>query len=159
MIINNSAFRGGYIALLSTIIISAVLLTMTVGAGQSGWFTRFEVLRTEAKLESQLVTKGCINEVIAKLINDPTWMGDTTITKNSGICYVYPIQKNYPYNNYVIIKVRGDVRNSVTNIISEFDMAEIYLDSSPRALPIAPPQSIANIIPIKKSLLEVGVMP
>lgn len=151
--------KGGYIALLSTVIISAVLLSMTVGAGQSGWYTRFVVLGAEAKLQSKIVASGCIEEALAKLMIDLDWSGDATSTYGVGTCYVYPVQINYPQNQIVTIRVRGEVQGAFTNIISEFEMKDISLTSIPKAITATPPLTPSNILPTAKSFLEVGVMP
>ncbi len=157
---NNSInYNGGYIALLSTIIISAVLLSMTVGAGQSGWYTRFMVLGAEAKLQSHIVASGCVSEALARLIIDLDWSGDVTSTYGAGTCYVYPIQNNFPQNQIVTIRVRGEVRGAFTNIVSEYEMKDINLSSNPKAIPVTPPLTSSNILPTVKSFLEVGAMP
>ena len=156
---NLNTVNGGYIALLSTVIISAVLLSMTVGAGQSGWYNRFMVLGAEAKLQSKIVASGCINEALAKLMIDLDWSGDATSTYGVGTCYVYPVQINYPQNQIVTIRVRGEVRGAITNIVSEFDMKDINLTSDPKAVPVTPPLTSGIILPAVRSFLEVGVMP
>ncbi len=149
----------GYIALLSTIIIGAVLLTITVGAGQSGWFTRFAVLGAEAKFQSHTLASGCINQALATVLVNPKWNGNATTTYSYGSCYVYPLQKHYPHPHVVTIKAQGVVRGAITNVVSEFNMADIHIDESPEAVPVPPPQSSPDVVPTVDSFLEVTVMP
>lgn len=151
--------NDGYVALISSIIIGAVLLTMTASAGKSGWYTRFMVLGAEAKQQSRTLAAACINEALARVMIDPIWNGDATSTNAIGTCYMYPIQKNYPQNNWVTLRVRGEARGAVTNIVSEFNMHEIHLNVVPEIIPVVPPQTSSNIVPIVKSFMEVGVMP
>ena len=151
--------QEGYIALLSTIIIGAVLLTMTIGAGQSGWYTRFMVLGTEAKQQSKTLASGCINHALARVMADTVWHGDATTTSNAGTCYVFPVQKNFPEINHVTIRVRAVVRGAMTNLVSEFNMNDINVNTTPQSVPISPPLISPNIAPSINSIVEVGVMP
>ena len=156
---NQSTYTQGYIALLSTIIIGAMLITITVGAGRSGWYTRFALLGAEAKMQSHTRATGCVNQALAILLINPRWNGDVTATYSDGTCYVYPLQKNYPQPQLVTIKVRGEVQGAITNLVAEFNMMEINIGVISGVVPIVSQHTSANVVPTTDSIWEVGVMP
>lgn len=151
--------NNGFVALLSTIIIGAVLLIITVSAGQSGWHTRFIVLGTEAKQQSRMVARGCIQKALAKLLIEPNWGGDATSTYSEGTCYVHPIQSDFSLSSVVTIQASGEVRGAMTNIVSTFNMQDINMTGVPEAVAATPPQTPSNNLPTEESYLEVQVMP
>ncbi len=155
----NYTHCNGFVALLSTIIIGAVLLLITVSAGQSGWYTRFIVLGTEAKQQSRMFASGCIQEALAKLLIEPNWVGDATSTYSEGTCHIHPIQSDFSLSPLVTIQASGEVRGAMTNIVSTFNMQDINMTGVPEAVPATPPQTSNNILPTEESYLEVEVMP
>lgn len=134
---------NGYIALMATIIIGAVLLVMTVEMSQTGWSTRFLILGTEAKAESLALAHSCADLAVAKIMTNPTYLGNSTTTLVSGYCYIFPLLIDTPSPNLLTVKVRGVVRQAVTNLEQQYDMADIYLDEV--ALPANPPTGTNNL--------------
>ena len=132
---------------------------MTIGAGQSGWYTRFMVLGAEAKQQSKILASGCISHALARVMADTVWNGNATMTSYAGTCYVFPIQKNFPEVRKVTIQVRAVVRGAMTNLVAEFDMNDINVDTTPQSVPISPRLISPNIAPSMNSIVEVGVMP
>ncbi|MES2966331.1 MAG: hypothetical protein V4668_00925 [Patescibacteria group bacterium] len=153
-----NSLQRGYVALLSVIIIGAMLLTMTIGVGQSGWYTRFMVLGAEAKQESKTLAANCMNEAIAHIMVDPLWRGSATTSYGSGVCYVYPIQIHYPQTQQITIRTKAEVRGAITNLVSEYNMQSIHLDTIPLDVSVLPLPS-AVIIPTQQSLIEIEAMP
>lgn len=73
--------NGGYIALMATIIISAILLIMVTQESFSGWHARFNVLGTEQKEQAIALSDGCINQAITGLVAGlPYQKGATSTT-------------------------------------------------------------------------------
>lgn len=152
--------ESGYIALLSTIIIGAVLLVMTVEAGRLGFSTRFMVLGSESKEQSRIQAIGCAEQAVAMVLADVQWHGEATTSDSyAGSCYVFPIQKNYPGTGQMTVRVQSVVRGSVTSIVKVYDMNEIRQVSTPVPLPIPSPTVVPDILPSAISWSEVPTLP
>lgn len=101
---------------MATIIISLILLVMTVEQGSSGWYSRFNILGTEAKEQATSLAEGCAEQAMAKLLTDPTYTGGATTTTPAGTCYIFPIQTNFPTIGLLTLQTQGVVKNSYTNL-------------------------------------------
>ena len=150
---------GGYVALLSTMIIGAMLLIMTMEAGQLGWHTRYLVLGTEAKEQSRTIAENCTNQAVAHLITDVNWTGSATNTYKFGTCYVWPLQKNYPVREQLTIKVQTVVWGRVTNLVSVYDMGDINQTAEVTHQPPQPIIDPLRLMPQIISVTEFAVMP
>ena len=84
--------KSGYIALISTILLSVALITLVVTIGFSGFLTRFNILITEAKEVSVNLAEACINLAILKIVEDPAYPGNETINVGGSQCLIRPIQ-------------------------------------------------------------------
>ena len=127
------SLESGYVALLSTIIIGAVLLLATVELAASGWSTRFAVLHNEAKAQSVRLAQSCNAAALAQLLIQPLYLGDATSTGGGGICHVYLLQKNYPTAGMLTIKTRAEVNSSVTEITQQYNLYAIHQGDTPAA--------------------------
>lgn len=152
--------ESGYIALLSTIIIGAVLLVMTVEAGRLGFYTRFIVLGSESKELSRVLALGCAEQAAALVVTNPVWLGSATTTDSVvGSCYIFPIQKNFPNVGEMTIRVQSVVRNSVTNVVKVYDMHEVRLVNAPVPLPLFVPGVQPNVFPEVIGWTEIPILP
>ena len=152
--------ESGYVALLSTIIIGAILLVITIEAGQSGFYTRFIVLGSEAKEQSRVLAKGCSEQALGLVMADMSWVGGATTTDTvAGSCYVFPLQKNYPTSAQMTMRVQSVARGSVTNLVFIYDMGEILQTGTPLSPLGSPPIVPPFVTPELLSWREVAVMP
>jgi hypothetical protein len=125
--------NGGYIALMATIIIALVLLVMIVKEGFSGWMTRFVVLGTEAKEQANALAEGCIDQAVASLITDPSYLGNTTSSMPGGDCKVFGIDPTDLAAGVVTVKTQAVVREAYANIQTLQQVENIHLGSIPTA--------------------------
>lgn len=148
--------QAGYVALLSTIIISAVLLVMTIEAGKSGFYTRLMVLDVEAKEQSRTVAVNCGNYAVAKFLADSSWEGDVHRIEDVGECYVYPIVHSLPTADHLTIRTKGKVRDVITNLEMVYFVAKIYQGSE-----ALEPTFLSEevVTPSLHSVKEIPVMP
>jgi len=65
--------QTGYIALISAIIISIMLVGITFGVSQAGYFSRFGSLDAEYKKISKGLAESCINIALLKIAEDPNY--------------------------------------------------------------------------------------
>lgn len=68
-----AAHQKGFIALMSVIIIGAVMTVMMFTLGTSGFFARFDTLGAENKAASQALAEGCIAAATLKLAQDAAY--------------------------------------------------------------------------------------
>lgn len=119
--------QSGFVALMSTIVIGAVMLIMTIEAGKNGFYTSHLVLGTEAKEQSRLLALGCGSRALAQILSKVTLEENITIINVEGICIITSVQKEYPDSGYVTILVQAKVRESVTNFELIYKTGNVYL--------------------------------
>lgn len=122
--------EGGYIALMTTVVISVVLLVFISQAAFTGWYTRFTVLGTEAKEQASALAEGCSDQALTRVISDVTgtWAQngvDVTMPGGAGTCHIYPVQFNSP-SGYVTVKTQAVVRGAYANLTLAQDFADIH---------------------------------
>ena len=152
-------YTKGYIALMATIVIGAVLLVMTVSMTKAGWYARFNILGIEAKEQSASLAEGCGNQALALLIADSSYQGNATTTVEVGTCYIFPITLNSPLLGIVTLRVQGRVRDAYTNLEMQIDMKDIKIDSVPLPEPIVIPPAPLNFTVRLHSWKEVPKLP
>ena len=64
--------EGGFVALISVIIIAVVLAIITFSLSTSGFFLRFNILDNEAKKQSLDLAEACANEVMLAIASGST---------------------------------------------------------------------------------------
>ncbi len=125
LISNND--QSGFIALLSTIVIGAVLLVMTIEAGKSGFYTSILVLGNEAKELSKILALECGHRTVTSIISKTTFANNSIFINEIGSCEIYEIKKEYPNSEYVTINIKSKVRNSITNLELVYKIGNLYL--------------------------------
>lgn len=104
----------GFIALISAIIISAVLITITFTLSASSYFTRFDILSSEFKERSAALAEACGDIALLKLAQVPTYGGNETITIGSDTCSILPIPP--AVGGQVTVNTKAIFQRVVTNI-------------------------------------------
>lgn len=119
--------RGGYIALMATIIISLILLVMVANQAFVGSYARFNVLGVEAKEESATLAEGCARLAIAKYITVRTYVGDEIEIFEGGECAILTVLTNEPSSGMTTVRSSASVRGSVTNleVVLNSDLAQV----------------------------------
>lgn len=132
----------GYIALISTIIISVLLLTITTALSFSGFFVRFNVLGSEYKERSNGLAEACGDEALLKLANDPGYIGpDLNWPVGSDHCDIISVQSDIPAVGQSTILTKGNFQGSITNlkiIVNSTDLSIVSWEEIP-CIPIASP--------------------
>ncbi|MBI5139715.1 hypothetical protein HZA26_03860 [Candidatus Nomurabacteria bacterium] len=79
--------KRGFIALVSVIIISFILLLGSVTLNLSSFRERFNILDSLYKEKSASLGEACIEEARAILANDQTFVGENNISIGGGNCH------------------------------------------------------------------------
>ena len=86
--VRTKSSNGGYIALMSVIIISLILLAFTAVLSMSGYFSRFNVLAGEYKRVSLGLAESCVNVALLKIAQGPTYQGNETVPVGANNCNI-----------------------------------------------------------------------
>ncbi len=130
---NKNKSQNGYISLISTIFITLILLVVMVEESRSGLSARLNILGTEAKEEANALAEGCLEDAKARILADPSFLGNTDIITGGGTCHIFPIQFDNLVTHTVTIKSQAVVRNSYANLKVIMYMNDIHLYSAPEA--------------------------
>jgi hypothetical protein len=85
--------REGFIALISAVIISALLLVITFTLGFSGFFARFNTLNIEFKKQSVALAEGCVDSALMKIASGVAIPTPQTVTVGSKTCTIYSVNQ------------------------------------------------------------------
>ena len=87
---------NGFIALMSAVIISAVLLQVAVTASLGSFLYRENALDTELKARSSAAAHACVARAFLLIANDPAYSGLTLVSLNSIDICRFEVKGIYP---------------------------------------------------------------
>ncbi len=112
--------QSGYIAIISAIVISVMLIGLAFVSSFTGYFARFNILDTEFKKKSLGLAEACAEIALLKLAANPTAFFSTADELNIDIggetCDIVSKENNYPAPGQTTIKTRSVYQNSFSNI-------------------------------------------
>jgi len=91
MRINN---QRGFIALISVIVITLVLLGTTASLATKGFLDRFNILEGEAKEISAGLAAACVESAQIKVARDSTYTGGETLNVDENTCTIVSYDSN-----------------------------------------------------------------
>lgn len=102
----------GFVALMSVIIISAILLLYVFGLGASSFFARFDSLDSEYKRISLGLAESCVNAAMLNIAKDAAYAPSVTetVVVSGGTCVICP------GTNSSTVLVRAKHKGTFTNI-------------------------------------------
>lgn len=104
---------GGFIALVSAIIISATLIAIVLSLNLSSFFTRFNILDSENKRRSEFLAEICLDTARMNLEEDKTYVGNEKIMEGGDSCRVCSVQIS---SGAIEIQTRASVGYAYTNL-------------------------------------------
>jgi hypothetical protein len=111
--------QNGFIALISAIIISVLLLTITVTLGMTGIMSRFNILDSESKERSIALAEACADKAIFNLAQSV--ISPSTISVGSDSCSIVSVNSSTPLANQTTIKTQAIINRSYTNLLVVID--------------------------------------
>ncbi len=117
----------GYIALVSVLIISVVLLALAVSVSLTGFYARSNILGAEIKEQSAALAQSCAEKAIVDVaIGNPTTgvVSFGTNPYDDGdpyTCSILSITPDTPTAGQATIHAQGVYRNSYTNLVVTID--------------------------------------
>ncbi len=109
------ATQHGFIALISILIISAVLLVTTLGLAQFGIANRFFILNLEQKASSKKLAEACVHIARIQTYNDPLFVRNTPlpVPVAGGTCTIISVTPN---GNNTTIQASASTSKAITNL-------------------------------------------
>jgi len=107
------ADRDGFIALMSAITVSAVLMIITVTLSYSGFLARYNILSSEYKERSAALAEACVDLAILKLADDSGYAGNETISVGSDSCLIRPMTVS---GSQKVIETQAIFQEAYTNL-------------------------------------------
>ncbi|MEK7063836.1 MAG: hypothetical protein AAB955_04080 [Patescibacteria group bacterium] len=114
----------GFIALISTIVVSFVLILAVVTLGMRGIAGRLYLLDIEHKNTSYALAESCITVGIIKIANDPDYTGtNITVPVGTETCTLVAVTPNTPSASRATISARGAKSGATTHLTVVIDEA------------------------------------
>ena len=121
------AKNRGFIALMSAIIISSILLVVVVAGSLNGFTTRFTLLDAESKQRSEAAVDACADTILSRLASDSTYAGPETVAVGSDSCQV--VGALNPSGNPRVFKVQAVVSRAYSDALITFNITTPALTS------------------------------
>lgn len=112
-----SQLQTGFIALVSVILISFVLITFAVSISLSGYLGRFNGLDGEFKEQSAASAEACVEKAIADLVMENSATGTVTFGGGAYSCAIVSITSDVPATGETTIKAESVHRNAHTHLV------------------------------------------
>lgn len=106
--------QKGFIALISSIVMSAILLLITTTLSLSSFFTRFTILESEYKERSSALAEACVDSALVKIALDNTYSPSNEIVRvGNNTCL---IKRVTTLGTQKTIVTQGNYQESYTNL-------------------------------------------
>lgn len=119
--------KRGFIALISVIIVSAILLIIAVTLSLNQFYDRYNILESEYKERSSSLAEACVDSALLELTNDINYSGNSTTTVyDTNKCYTGNIPPTIPQKTF---QTRAIYQNSYTNLKVKVDTSNFSIMS------------------------------
>ncbi|MEK7117846.1 MAG: hypothetical protein AAB861_03680 [Patescibacteria group bacterium] len=119
--------KKGFVALITAIILSLILIVITVTLNQSGFFTRSIILDSEYKERSVGLAEACVDVALLRLANDPTYAGGPpAVNIGAEQCNIATIA---PPGTEYRIKTWAVVNSATTNLCVVANTSDLSIKS------------------------------
>ena len=115
---NRNKTEQGFIALITAIAISLILLVVTVALNQAGFLTRSTLLDSEYKERSSALAEACADTTFLKLVADPDpthILSDAIIPVGTDTCTIHSVVLDGAPNQYAI-ETKAVFQEATTNL-------------------------------------------
>jgi hypothetical protein len=106
--------QDGFVALMSSIVISILLMAIIFSVALTDFFSRFNILDTESKEKSLNLAESCADIANLDLLSDPdTSINNRTESVGDQECTIFSAQSS---GSQYVITTQGVVNKSYTNL-------------------------------------------
>lgn len=103
---------NGYIAIISAIVISILIMGFVFAVSFSGFFNRFNILDSSLKETANGLAEACVETALLKLAENSSYGGNENIAISNEQCSILPLENA---GNQKIIKTKAIVQKAVAN--------------------------------------------
>lgn len=114
--------RQGYIAVVTAIITTALMLAVVAVLSVSFFSSRFNNVNFYNKKTSYYAARSCLDKGLLELSQNSDYGGDVSLPVGNFQCQLLPIEES---GNTKIIKARSEVVGAVTNLYLVVDAATL----------------------------------
>lgn len=105
----------GFIALISAIVVSFVLLITVVTLGMRGITGRLYLLEIENKRSSQALAESCVSVATVKVFSDPLYVAtNVPVQVGTNSCTILSVAPNTPVSGQSTVRVSGIYKKATT---------------------------------------------
>ena len=110
----------GFIALISILILSVVMLSTVLSLAQFGIASRYFILDLENKTVSEKLAEACVHVARISVYNDPTYTVTSVVMLSieSKMCTIVSVERN---GDLSTIETRGESGNAITSLLVVVD--------------------------------------
>jgi hypothetical protein len=112
--------EGGFILLMSSIVISVILVAIVFSISFGGFFTRFDLLDGYNKEASLGLAQACGEIAVLKKMQNPFYGGDESVVVGSDTCRILPIEI-YDNGRRAEIKTTATINGALSNVQVTYD--------------------------------------
>lgn len=116
--------QSGFVLLISSIIIAAILTAVIFAVSFRGFFTRFNLLDSESKERSLALAEACGQIAVLKRIQNSSYTGNETLLVASEHCKVRPVLSLVD----IVIETTASVSGSFSNIRINLDPTALTIN-------------------------------
>lgn len=121
--------RNGFMALISVVIISVILLLIATTLSMTGFAGRLNILDSEYKERSLGLAEACVDAAILRLAQTPTYaVNPPGVVVPVGVdsCNIRSIT---PATNPIVIQATASFQNSFTNLVVNLASTDLSVTS------------------------------
>jgi hypothetical protein len=126
----DNSYNKGYIALITAIILSALLMIISASVATGGYFSRFNVLYSEFKLQSTELAQGCLSYALVGFALNPNFSNPGNLNIEGYDCKIVSVQYNYPASGETTFQTSASYQGSVTVMTTIINNTSLVLISS-----------------------------
>ena len=106
--------QSGFVALITAIVLSLILIIITTTLNQTSFLTRSMLLDAEYKERSAALAEACVDVARLKLANDATYVGsELGVLVGADTCDIRPISIS---GSQKVIETKASFRGATTNL-------------------------------------------
>lgn len=123
--------QSGFIALITAIVLSVVLIIISIALNRVGFLTRAETLDAEYKMRSQALSEACADLTLLKLTTNPSYSGNETLSVGADSCNIFTFD---PSTNPIVFETIATFQQATTHLqikASKVDLSIVSWDEIP----------------------------
>jgi hypothetical protein len=123
--------QSGYIALISAVIISFLIMGIALTLSLTSFFNRSDLLDSEFKEMSGSLSEACVSTALLKIAQNESYAGNESVVIGDYNCSILPLESA---GGQKIVKTSATVQNSTTNfkvIIDQITLQVISWEEIP----------------------------